>query len=185
MDSKSVAIGTASGAAAGIAFGLALRGRWQVASGAIGAGLGALCAYKLQSRAEPWWHDEKQVRTFADVARDDADFQAAANAETFDASAEAEALHRLFEGASAAALTEACTKLNTGGKLDHARSRYQPWAAHKEKLGAAVHTIVDDLEAPHLKPSGIEQRLLGGVHASCWGLFTLMTHAALDEPKVV
>jgi hypothetical protein len=38
-----------------------------------------------------------------------------------------------------------------------------------------VKGVVDKLEAPHLKPSGIEQRLLSGVDSACFGLFTLTT----------
>ena len=184
--SKFIAIGGASGAAVGIVVGtLSTRGRLAAAScAAIGAAVGALCARTVQSRAvEPWWHDENQVRTFADVARDDAIFKEAAKAEGIDASAEAEALRRLFDGSSSAALTEACTTLNASSSLANARVRWQPWARHNnEKLGTAVQAVIEDLDAPHLKPSGIEQRLLGGVNASCFGLFTLMANASLDEP---
>ena len=50
-----------------------------------------------------------------------------------------------------------------------------------EHLGTAIETVVNDLDAPHLKPSGIEERLVGGLDASIFGLLTLVCKLA-DPP---
>jgi len=38
----------------------------------------------------------------------------------------------------------------------------------------AVNQVVSDLDAEHLRPTGIEQRLIAGVQPACMGLFTLL-----------
>ena len=175
--------GAAAGAIAGALLGTASL-RTMVATGAaVGATLGAAAgaAAMCNAEPEPWWHDEKNVRTFDDVAKDDAAFRSA-NSAAISPIAEAQALHRLFESSSSAALREACE--GQAAMLASARARWEPWAAASHAdLGAAVSSAVRDLDAPHLLPSGIEQRLLQGVAAARFGLFTLMKHEALDEPK--
>lgn len=151
---------------------------------AFGASVGAAAAAFLSPQpSEPWWHDEANVRTFEDVARDDANFREAAAKQSFDAVAEAEALQRLLstDSESHAKLVEACATLKAEARLAHAMERWQPWRGEPlERVGAAVHAVVTELEAPHLQPSGIERRLCAdGVAASCFGLFTLMNAEAL------
>ena len=147
------------------------------------AGTALVAAWRRQREEEPWWHDEARVRTFADVAADDAAFREVANRAIVDPGAEADALCRLFDGASATNLTAAALALNNEELLDRSRARWQGWSQRpRADLGAAVLAVVDELEAPHLLPSGIEKRLYDGVNASIFGLFTLMRHAALDDP---
>ena len=148
---------------------------------AIGAAFGAATALRWPQK-EPWWHDAKNVRTFDDVAKEDAAFQAAARSEAFDAAAEGAALQRLFDGSSATLLTDACASLNSAPRLEKARLRWLHWKAKSPAaIGAVVESIVDELDAPHLKPSGIEQRLQSGVKASSFGLLGLMDNPAFAK----
>ena len=171
-----------AGATLGGALGTLSGGRRAgIGAAVVGAALGSACAYVLSQR----WAEEEEapLRTFADVAREDAEFREAASEEAFDVAMEASALHSLFEGPSSAALAEACTALNTTAKLAEARSLYLTWSdVHRPKLGAAVHAVIDELDAPHLKPSGIEQRLQNGVAASCFGVFQLMNNLGRPPP---
>ena len=158
--------GAALGAAVSVAAGVGDR-RAIAAGTAVGALVGAFVALQ----------QEKQVRTFADVAKEDAEFQQAALAAGFDGAEEAAALRRLFDGDSSRTLTEACDALNAGARLGAARDRWLPWKDVSDTaLSKAIQSVVDDLEAPHLQPSGIEKRLLSGVAAASFGLFTLMNH---------
>ena len=184
MDSR--AVGGLGGAALGAVVGVLASGRapGSVAlSAALGAVLGSVCARMASSsQSSPSWHDETQIRTFEDVAREDAEFRAAAKREATDSTAEADALHRLLDGTSSAALVEACGSLSTTARLDAARAQWQPWKDEpRAKLGAAVQAAVDELDAPHLLPSGIEMRLHSGVPAASFGLLTLIN--AIDGPK--
>ena len=82
-------------------------------------------------------------------------------------------LRNLLEGA---ALQSACE--GNPAELEAARAAWAKWSeAEPELLGAAIEkVVVETLEAPHLKPSGIEKRLNEGLAASRFGLFTLMRH---------
>ena len=97
---------------------------------------------------------------------------------------EAAALTSLLVGKSAAALKEACEQLNQTTKWEFAERVWQAELSDKsaDELGSKVHVVVDTLEAPHLKPSGIEERLLSGVKPACFGLFTLMQNLAGATP---
>jgi hypothetical protein len=131
--------------------------------------------------------DASGVRTFESVLREDAAFREAAASIIVDAGAEADALRRLLrpegalEGASAARLAEACEELDAAPKLAHAKACFGPWAhASREVVGGAVMAVIDELEAPHLLPSGIETRLLGGTSAAAFGLFTLLSQPRFE-----
>ena len=124
--------------------------------------------------------DEQPVRTFEDVSRENNVWTAQADAAmaSFDEVAEGKALTSMFAGAAAADVKAACEALNQGSKWEAAQ---QIWTEHCEKspagrLGVAVRGVIDALEAPHLRPSGIESRLRSGVKPACYGLFTLMQH---------
>jgi hypothetical protein len=39
-----------------------------------------------------------------------------------------------------------------------------------------VAAVIDELDAAHLRPTGIEQRLKSGVDAACHGITTLLTN---------
>ena len=176
-------VGAALGGAAGALAGrLGFGGRGAALGAALGSAVGSACALKIAKQREPWWHDAANVRTFDDVAREDAAFKEASQALTVDAMAEADALTRLMVGTSAAALADACGSLNAMAKLDAAKARWQPWA-DSPKLGEQILAVTTDLDAPHLLPTGIEQRLLSGVKAASFGLFALLQHAAFDPPS--
>ena len=174
-------IGVVGGAAFGAVVST-LAGRPTTVGAAAGAAIAASVAVIWSRQNEPWWHDESKVRTFDDVAREDAAFREAHSMEIFAHEAEASALHRLFDGASSARLAEACGALNATPKLASATARFEPWRrAAPAELAAAVEAVVSDLDAPHLLPSGIEKRLNDGVNAASFGLFSLMSHRALDR----
>ena len=61
--------------------------------------------------------------------------------------------------------------------------KYKQWeSADPEQLGGAIaHVVVNTLEAPHLKPSGIHLRLKRGVDAACYGLATLLDNLPAAE----
>jgi len=187
MDSVgAVGVAVVGGAAVGMAVAVAAGKRGGVASAAAlaGAVVGLGCSRVSTLRREPWWHDRANVRTFEDVANEDAEFRAQAQQVAFDASAEVAALQRLFDGASRSALEEACASHNQMVSLADARARWLPWKGATAHLGTALYAvIVTELDAPHLQPTSIEKRLQGGVHAARFGLFTLMKASGLDPPS--
>ena len=127
--------------------------------------------------------DASGVRTFESVLREDAAFREAAASIVVDAGAEADALRRLLclEGASAARLARACEALDAAPRLASAKACFGPWTyASNEVVGEAVLAVIDELEAPHLLPSGIETRLLGGTSAAAFGLFTLLSQPRFE-----
>lgn len=181
------AVAVVGGAAVGMAVAMAAGKRGGVASVAAlaGAVVGLGCSSRVSAlRREPWWHDKANVRTFEDVAKEDAEFRAQAQQVAFDASAEVSALQRLFDGASRSALEEACASHNQMVSLADARARWLPWKGATAHLGTALYAvIVTELDAPHLQPTSIEKRLQGGVHAARFGLFALMKASGLDPPS--
>jgi Na+/glutamate symporter len=180
-------VGGASGAAVGATLGALLGGRkvaaCATACAAMGAAVGIACGRALEKRLRKPQEEveEEPMRTFADVAREDAEFQAAAAEEVVDYNIEADVLRSLFIGQRSAQLVSVCEALNATAKLEEARATFQPWAtATPSLLGAAIEAVVEGLEAPHLRPSGIARRMECGVAASCFGLFTLLAQPAFD-----
>ena len=49
-------------------------------------------------------------------------------------------------------------------------------------LGARVAKAVDDLDAPHLRPTSIRKRLDEGVDASCHSLVALLANVVTRDP---
>jgi hypothetical protein len=177
---RAAVVGAAAlGAAAAALYG---SGRATVVTAmAAGAAIGATLSQVATARAAA---SDAPVRTFEDVARDDAAFKEAARAQTVDPTTEADALRRLFEGSSRPRLSEACTALNKGSQLEVADARWRTWAGEpREKLGAAIVAVIDSLDAPHLQPSGVEARLLGGLDPAVFGVFNLMAQDGMDCAK--
>ena len=171
-------VGAMSGATIGAAVGALSGGRRGVvaAAAAVGGAIGVACG-AAAATVEP----EPQVRTFADVARDDAEFRAAADKETVDYAAEADVLRSFFLGSRRERVQSACEAIDAVARLEAAREIFRPWAtATPDVIGAAIQTVVEDLDAAHLRPTGIAKRLESGVNAACFGLFTLLAHAAFD-----
>ena len=119
------------------------------------------------------------VRTIADVQREDAEFLAAASQQTFDEAAELAALQSLMSGDARGKAEAACAALNQSPKWAEAQDAWS--RLKKDNLALSVRKVVEDLEAPHLKPTGIASRLENGVHATCFGLFTLLQNLSAVE----
>jgi hypothetical protein len=70
-----------------------------------------------------------------------------------------------------------CIPSTFQGKLAAAISAYRSIPSHEpEHLGAKVKAVVVKMNAPHLQPSSIEERIKDGVNPACWGIFTLMSN---------
>merc|ERR1719150_323410 len=115
--------------------------------------------------------EQPATTTFEDIARMDAEFQTAAKKEPIDPIAEAKALKMLISDTK---IVELCIK-TVGEK---ARISSQTWASWNDKsdadVGSAAVKIVNMLDAPHLKPTGILERINNGVAPACYGLVSLM-----------
>ena len=126
-------------------------------------------------------------KTINDVSRADAEWRAEAEAEAFDDAAEANALASIITGASSKVARGACDSFGQGEKWEQAvktwKVRFQDLTC--EQLGQAVRAVVKDLDALHLKPTGIEKRLNDGIKPACFGLFTLIKNLSvkLGDPK--
>ena len=116
---------------------------------------------------------DEELRTINAVQEEDAAFRAAAAAVPFNGEAEMKALQNIFDGESSAATRTACLALGHQEKMEVARRIWEPWR-DDPNCGQAVHKVVTDLDAEHLRPTSIEQRLIAGVQPACLGLFTLM-----------
>ena len=120
--------------------------------------------------------------SFAEVAQADEEQRAAARAAPPpDAAAEGAALKALFADDNACATCE--EKL--GGRwssccLDKYRGGWE--SAGDKELGAEILRIVDSLDAPHLLPSGISERLGAGNGAAAFGLATLLSKMEAAGP---
>ena len=128
--------------------------------------------------------EELPVRTFDDVARENNEWQAQADEAmaSFDNKAEGCALTSMCTGSAAAEMKAACESLNQGNKWETVQHIWTECCKAKpvETLGRDVKNVIDTLEAPHLRPTGIESRLRSGVKPACFGLFSLMQHLATE-----
>ena len=124
----------------------------------------------------------EEERTITAVQEEDAAFRAAAAAIPFDGEAEMKALRNIFDGESSAAARTACLALGHQEKMGVARRIWEPWR-DDPTCGQAVQRVVTDLDAEHLRPTSIEQRLIAGVQPACLGLFTLMQNLKPLPPE--
>ena len=125
---------------------------------------------------------DEEERTISAVQQEDAAFRAAAAAIPFDGEAEVKALRNIFDGESSAAARTACLALGHQEKMGVARRIWEPWR-DDPTCGEAVQKVVADLDAEHLRPTSIEQRLIAGVQPACLGLFTLMQNLKPLPPE--
>lgn len=114
-------------------------------------------------------------RTIADVQNQDAVFRAEAAA--------APALDPAVEGATLKTLLTdegTCTRCKNvagGARWSDCEGARAAVAAMADlELGAKILSVIDELDAAHLRPTGIQQRLHSGVDAACHGIATLLTH---------
>ena len=113
-------------------------------------------------------------RTIADVQNQDAVFRAeAAAAPPMDPTTEGATLKTLI---SDAGVCERCASV-TGVRWDAcADARKAAVALSDAELGAKVAAVIEELDAAHLRPTGIEERLKSGVDAACHGIAALLTN---------
>eukprot|EP00931_Biecheleriopsis_adriatica_P001474 TRINITY_DN101827_c0_g1_i1.p1 TRINITY_DN101827_c0_g1~~TRINITY_DN101827_c0_g1_i1.p1 ORF type:complete len:146 (-),score=27.89 TRINITY_DN101827_c0_g1_i1:68-460(-) len=111
-------------------------------------------------------------QTFEQVAQLDAEFRAQQESQGFDRISEAAAIRELFASPE---LVDIC-RSKLGGRWGDTTASWAAWSSSsEEQLGTAIQQVVDDLDAPHLKPTGILERLQGGTDAACFGLATLVS----------
>lgn len=122
------------------------------------------------------------AKTMERVLEADTAFRAREGAVAFDGAAEAAALAALFADAAACQRCQA----QLGPRWAPLEAKWQAWSAAPrsgepgaaDPLGTAIQRVVEDLDAVHLKPTGISHRLAAGVDAACYGLATLMGRLA-------
>ena len=118
--------------------------------------------------------------SFAAVAEANAIFYAEESAKQATPLAEGLALRSLFED------TATCTTCESklGGRW---AACLRTWAELEKmddsELGVQILQVVEELDAPHLKAEGIQERLQGGVDAACFGLATLISNLAARAQK--
>ena len=66
--------------------------------------------------------------------------------------------------------------------VSSADARTRALGLEDSDLGARVTKAVDDLDAPHLRPTSIRKRLDEGVDASCHSLVALLANAMTRDP---
>ena len=93
---------------------------------------------------------------------------------------EANALAACFDSAEVSNICTAISETRWQNCKDFWRSLL---SAKNEDLGAKIKTVVEDLDAPHLRPTSILQRIQGGVKPACYGLFSLIDHLKDVEAK--
>ena len=125
--------------------------------------------------------EAEPARTMNVVQQEDAAFRLAAAAVPFNGEAELRSLRNIFDGESNAATRTACLALGHQEKMEVARRIWEPWR-DDPACGEAVHKVVTDLDAEHLRPTSIEQRLIAGFQPACLGLFTLMQNLRPSAP---
>merc|ERR1712113_881468 len=93
--------------------------------------------------------------SFERVAALDAEFRNEAMTQAFDSGSEVASLRSLLDGNSRAALVDACKSQNKDQQFEAADAAWQPWKLVDDaRIGQALHAVTEELEAPHLKPSG-------------------------------
>jgi hypothetical protein len=117
---------------------------------------------------------------WSQVVLADAEFRAEANRLPFEASAEAAAL---LEICTSPDTVEACRAGLPAARWDSTLAKWKVWEpAEQRQLGEAIEGVVVALDAVHLKPTSILQRLRSGVGAACFGAATLIQ--ARHGPRV-
>jgi len=113
--------------------------------------------------------------SFASVAQADAEYrQAAKAAGQPNAEAEARALFALFGDVEAC---EVCSKKLGANWQDVCLEKWKSWMGISQSTtGKEISRVVQRLDASHLLPSSIHERLTSGNDAACFGLLTLMSN---------
>ena len=107
--------------------------------------------------------EEPPPRTLADVGIDDAAYRQEQAGQAFEPEVEAAAL---LEICDSAALRQTCQQ-QLGQRWGLCEQKMALWRGQPAAaLGAAIGAVVTHLDAPHLKPVGMRQRLQDGVDAT-------------------
>mmetsp|Transcript_220 Transcript_220/g.570 ORF Transcript_220/g.570 Transcript_220/m.570 type:complete len:143 (-) Transcript_220:260-688(-) len=130
-------------------------------------------------------HGGQDQDTFAKVMEMDAAFKAQAKEKLLDPSAEATALSEMLQGNSKTMVQEACVSHLGEVRWCELTQAHEFWkAAGISSTGSAVCKVVEELEAEHLRPTGILERIRGGNAPACNGLSTLMKYLDTKKPEV-
>eukprot|EP00746_Dinoflagellata_sp_MGD_P062036 gnl/MRDRNA2_/MRDRNA2_26155_c0_seq1.p1 gnl/MRDRNA2_/MRDRNA2_26155_c0~~gnl/MRDRNA2_/MRDRNA2_26155_c0_seq1.p1 ORF type:complete len:137 (-),score=45.36 gnl/MRDRNA2_/MRDRNA2_26155_c0_seq1:232-642(-) len=98
----------------------------------------------------------------------------------FDAKTEAAALHTIF---SDDGICATCASKLSEDNWGAATDKFNSWKdSDPEELGAAIKAVMDHLDADHLQPSSMVERLNEGIDACAFGVQTLMQNLA-DPPE--
>ena len=121
---------------------------------------------------------EDQETSFVQIASDDLSFRTEAAKDALAPLAEAAALRTLFSQHFAV-----CSAKLGEARWGQCVSRWDAWKdAEPAVLGIKIEAAVTSLDAVHLKPTGILERLEGGLDAACYGLATLVLMLPAREP---
>ena len=126
--------------------------------------------------------DGEQGNSFEAVAAADAEYRALEIAKGVDEGQEEAALRSLFEGPSAGLLEAACQTLpaSVAWSFESMRDAWRRLEADERSVGARVRAVIETLDAPHLRPSSIEERLKNGTTAACFGCVSLFNNLRND-----
>jgi hypothetical protein len=114
-------------------------------------------------------------RTIEDVQNDDAAYRAReAEGPAVVPEVEGAELKRLLADAR---VCERCVSVAGDVRWSGcAEARRRASELSNEALGTSVEAVMRDLDAAHLRPTGIRRRLDDGVDAACHGLVTLLAN---------
>ena len=116
--------------------------------------------------------EETATRTIEDVQSEDAAFRAAeATAPPMDPAEEGAALKGML---SDAGTCDRCGRVAAARWVSCESVADDARAMGDEELGVKIGRVVEDLDAPHLRPTSIRKRLDDGVDAACHGVVTLL-----------
>ena len=124
----------------------------------------------------------EQGNSFGAVAAADAEYHAVEAAKGIDERQEEAALRSLFEGPSTGLLEAACQTLpaSVSWSLASMREAWRRLETDERSVGARVRAVIETLDAPHLRPSSIEERLKNGTTAACFGCVSLFNNLRND-----
>mmetsp|Transcript_21487 Transcript_21487/g.44798 ORF Transcript_21487/g.44798 Transcript_21487/m.44798 type:complete len:598 (+) Transcript_21487:33-1826(+) len=108
----------------------------------------------------------EKERTVAEVGEDNATFIEEEKSKAFDGDAEVKALATIFSDSS---IVDVCSQ-KLGGRWPGVLEKY----TSKAWRGEDIKNVVDALDAPHLKPTGMLERFLAGTDAAAFGVATLL-----------
>ena len=121
----------------------------------------------------------KEENSLEKVMEMDAAFKAAAKSQQLDTIAEGKALLDMMgsQGAHQEMVDKACKSTLSQERWEQCKENHKAWErAGVEATGVAIKAVIEDLDADHLRPTTIYQRLASGNCAPCHGLASLMVH---------